>query len=153
MSIFFRAVNSDIVNELKKRYDGKTSIRNASYKIYKEKINIKGLDILRVKPGEKSKSFTVKNRLDEKLLEKKFNRNSLIIGFGGGVVGDLSGYVAATILRGIDLVHIPTSLIAIVDSSIGGKTGINSKNGKNLIGSFYNPKEILINSEFIIPYH
>ena len=116
------------LNNLIKKYYKVAIITDENvYKIYKKKINIKGLDILRVKPGEKSKSFTVKNRLDEKLLEKKFNRNSLIIGFGGGVVGDLSGYVAATILRGIDLVHIPTSLIAIVDSSIGGKTGINSK--------------------------
>lgn len=148
--IYFNINLKKYLNNLIKKYYKVAIITDENvYKIYKKKINIKGLDILRVKPGEKSKSFTVKNRLDEKLLEKKFNRNSLIIGFGGGVVGDLSGYVAATILRGIDLVHIPTSLIAIVDSSIGGKTGINSKNGKNLIGSFYNPKEILINSEFI----
>ncbi len=148
--IYFNMNLKKYLNDLTKKYYKVALITDENvYKIYKEKINVRGLDILKIKPGEKSKSFTVKNSLDEKLLEKKFNRNSLIIGFGGGVVGDLSGYVAATILRGIDLVHIPTSLIAIVDSSIGGKTGINSKNGKNLIGSFYNPREILINSEFI----
>ena len=148
--IYFNMNLKKYLNDLTKKYYKVALITDENvYKIYKEKINVRGLDILKIKPGEKSKSFTVKNSLDEKLLEKKFNRNSLIIGFGGGVVGDLSGYVAATILRGIDLVHIPTSLIAIVDSSIGGKTGINSKNGKNLIGSFYNPREILINSELI----
>tara|TARA_B100000945_G_C20357444_1_gene585362 strand:+ start:57 stop:1148 length:1092 start_codon:yes stop_codon:yes gene_type:complete len=148
--IYFNVNLKKYLNNLIKRYYKVALITDKNiYKIYKEQISIKGLDILKVNPGEKSKSFTVKNSLDERLLEKKFNRNSLIIGFGGGVVGDLSGYVAATILRGIDLIHIPTSLIAIVDSSIGGKTGINSKNGKNLIGSFYNPKEILINSEFM----
>ena len=68
---------------------------------------------------------------------------------GGGVVGDLTGFIAATLLRGVDLIHIPTSLVAIVDSSIGGKTGINSNMGKNLIGSFYNPTEIVVNTKFL----
>ena len=92
---------------------------NNLYKIYKDILKIKGLLVLKIKPGETSKSHIVKNRLDEELLRSKFNRNSLLIGLGGGVVGDLTGFIAA--IRGVDLIHIPTSLVAIVDSSIGEK--------------------------------
>ena len=85
-------------------------------------------------------SFT-KDKIDNLLLEKNFDSNSLIIGFGGGKITDLSGYVASTFLRGVDLLLIPTTLLSMVDASLGGKTGINNLHyGKNLIGSFYNPK-------------
>ena len=87
--------------------------------------------------------------IEKKLLKLKFNRKSVIVALGGGVVGDLVGFVASTFLRGIDLIQIPTSLVAMVDSSIGGKTGINNDLGKNLIGTFYNPKKIIVNSSFL----
>ena len=83
------------------------------------------------------------------MFKNGFNRKSLIIAFGGGVIGDLGGYVASTFMRGIDIIHVPTSLISIVDSAIGGKTGIDNKFGKNLIGTFYNPKEIIVNKNFL----
>lgn len=119
------------------------------YKIYKNILNKKYLNTIKIKPGEKSKSIENKIMIEKKLLKLKFNRKSVIVALGGGVVGDLVGFVASTFLRGIDLIQIPTSLVAMVDSSIGGKTGINNDLGKNLIGTFYNPKKIIVNSSFL----
>jgi len=119
------------------------------YKIYKNILNKKYLNTIKIKPGEKSKSIENKIMIEKKLLKLKFNRKSVIVALGGGVVGDLVGFVASTFLRGIDLIQIPTSLVAMVDSSIGGKTGINNDSGKNLIGTFYNPKKIIVNSSFL----
>jgi len=99
--------------------------------------------------GERSKSRTVKNRLEDTLLQQKAGRDSLIIAMGGGVTGDLVGFVAANLHRGISLIHIPTSLIAQVDSSIGGKVGINHPLGKNLLGDFHQPEAIFINVTFL----
>ena len=99
--------------------------------LYRKTISTNSVLNINIKPGEKSKSIKTKNHIEEELLRNKFNRKSLIVAIGGGVVGDLSGYTASTFMRGIDLVHIPTSLVAIVDSSIGGKTAIDNKYGKN----------------------
>lgn len=95
-------------------------------------------------PGEQTKSFECFQHCTEWLLENGVNRKSLILAVGGGVIGDLAGYVAASVLRGIDFIQIPTTLLAQVDSSVGGKTGINSAQGKNLIGAFYQPKTVVI---------
>jgi 3-dehydroquinate synthase len=97
-----------------------------------------------VPDGEKSKSLDMANALYTWLIGNNFERNSTIITLGGGVVGDLAGFVAATFLRGVNLIHCPTSLLAQVDSSIGGKVGINHNLGKNLIGAFYQPRLVLI---------
>ncbi len=102
-----------------------------------------------LKPGEKSKSFSELKKIHSFLLEKNFGRDSLIIAIGGGVTGDLVGFAASTFLRGVDLVHIPTTLLAAVDSSIGGKTGINFNNKKNMIGAFYQPEKVIIDMEFL----
>lgn len=93
--------------------------------------------------GEKSKSIHTKNKLEEKMLKGMCDRNTLIVALGGGVVGDLSGFIAATYMRGIDYIQIPTTLLAMVDSSIGGKTGIDTPQGKNLIGAFWQPKAVI----------
>ena len=93
-----------------------------------------------ITPGETSKSPEPLQQIYNKALRAGIDRNTPILALGGGVVGDLAGYAAATLLRGLPLVHLPTSLIAQVDSSIGGKTGINHPLGKNLIGVFYQPK-------------
>ncbi len=95
-------------------------------------------------PGEQTKSFEFFQQTIDWLLENGVNRSSLIIAMGGGVIGDLAGYVASSVLRGIDFIQIPTTLLAQVDSSVGGKTGINSVHGKNLIGAFYQPKIVVI---------
>ena len=94
--------------------------------------------------GEKSKNMNFTNRIIEKLFKYNFNRDDCIIALGGGVIGDLSGFAGSIFKRGINLVQIPTTLLAQVDSSIGGKTGINSREGKNMIGTFYQPKLVLI---------
>lgn len=94
-------------------------------------------------PGESTKSVANFELVVETLLEARFNRDDVIIALGGGVIGDLAGYAAAAINRGIDFIQIPTSLLAQVDSSVGGKTGVNSRYGKNLIGAFHQPRLVL----------
>lgn len=96
-----------------------------------------------VPPGEASKSFAAWQKLIEDLLAARIDRKTTIIALGGGVVGDLAGFAAASAMRGVPFVQIPTTLLAQVDSSVGGKTGINSVHGKNLIGAFYQPLLVL----------
>jgi 3-dehydroquinate synthase len=102
-----------------------------------------------LKPGENSKSDTQLQKIYESLFNNNFGRDTLMIAVGGGVTGDLAGYSAATYMRGLPLVHIPTSLLAAVDSSIGGKTAINLRGYKNIIGTFHQPGMVLIDSEFL----
>ncbi|MBN1481646.1 3-dehydroquinate synthase [candidate division KSB1 bacterium] len=102
-----------------------------------------------VPAGEGSKSLEYAHFLYTRLLENQATRQSVVIALGGGVVGDLAGFVAATFMRGIALVQIPTSVLAQVDSSVGGKVGINHPLGKNLIGAFYQPKFVLIDPEVL----
>lgn len=99
--------------------------------------------------GEKSKNFIILQEVIEKSLSYKLDRKSTLIALGGGVVGDLTGFAASIIMRGINFVQIPTTLLAQVDSSVGGKTGINTLHGKNLVGSFYQPKLVLIDTDML----
>ncbi len=92
-----------------------------------------------VKPGEGSKNYATFETVCEAIIAAKIERNDLIVALGGGVIGDLAGFAAASVRRGLDFVQVPTSLLAQVDSSVGGKTGINSRHGKNLIGAFHQP--------------
>lgn len=101
-----------------------------------------GIEVVTVPSGELSKGFEEYFRIMGVLLGRNFRRDSLVVAFGGGMVGDLTGFVAATLLRGVDLCHIPTTLLAQVDSSIGGKTGINHPAGKNLIGAIHQPLSV-----------
>lgn len=96
-----------------------------------------------VPSGEQSKSFSGLEKLLEQLLSLPIDRRTTLIALGGGVIGDLVGFAASIALRGVPFIQIPTTLLAQVDSSVGGKTAINSKSGKNLIGSFYQPKLVL----------
>ena len=100
-----------------------------------------------VEQGEGSKSFDAYKTLSEKLLENKFARKDLIIALGGGVIGDLAGFVASTYLRGIDFIGVPTTTLSQIDSSIGGKVAINFMDVKNIIGSFYHPCAVIIDSD------
>ena len=95
-------------------------------------------------PGESTKSVAQYESLVSSLLAAGIDRSDTIVAFGGGVIGDLAGFAAATVLRGINFVQIPTTLLAQVDSSVGGKTGINMPQGKNLLGAFYQPKAVII---------
>jgi len=109
--------------------------------------SLKGADIeatsLTLPAGEESKSFAMLEELIESLLELKVERSTTLIALGGGVIGDLVGFVAAITLRGVPFIQIPTTLLSQVDSSVGGKTGINSRFGKNLVGAFYQPRLVL----------
>lgn len=96
-----------------------------------------------VKPGEKSKCFETLQRVTDEILDNRLERGDFVIAFGGGVVGDLAGFAAGIVRRGMNFIQIPTSLLAQVDSSVGGKTGIDTRQGKNLIGVFYQPKLVI----------
>jgi 3-dehydroquinate synthase len=99
--------------------------------------------------GEKSKNLGTVEKLSNSLVEKSFDRASCVIALGGGVVGDIAGLVASTFMRGIPIIQIPTTLMAMLDSSIGGKTGVNLKAGKNLFGTFHMPEAVLIDPYFL----
>ena len=99
--------------------------------------------LLGVPPGEGSKSFAELERLCDRMLALELDRKDLVVALGGGVVGDLAGFAAAIYMRGVDVVQIPTSLLAQVDSSVGGKTAIDTPRGKNLIGAFWQPRRVL----------
>jgi 3-dehydroquinate synthase len=102
-----------------------------------------------VPPGERSKCFATLADVCEQLLDAGIERQDAIIAFGGGVVGDLAGFAAAVLRRGVDFIQIPTSLLAQVDSSVGGKTGIDTPSGKNLIGAFHQPLYVLIDTDLL----
>lgn len=110
---------------------------------------IKGFKTIIVPSGEHSKSMRVYALILERLSDLGITRKGLIVAFGGGVVGDLAGFAAATYMRGIRLIQVPTTLLAMVDSSVGGKVGINLTNGKNQVGSFYQPETVYINVAFL----
>jgi 3-dehydroquinate synthase len=98
-----------------------------------------GAEVVTIAPGEGSKSFAVFEEVCEALVKARIERGDLVVALGGGVVGDLAGFAAATVRRGLDYVQVPTTLLAQVDSSVGGKTAIDSRHGKNLIGAFHQP--------------
>ena len=109
--------------------------------------NVTKLEFL---PSEKIKSISTANLIINKLISKNFNRNDLVIAIGGGIIGDITSFVASIYKRGLNFINVPTSLLAQVDSSIGGKTGVNTIHGKNLIGTFYQPKIVLIDVSFLM---
>jgi len=99
--------------------------------------------------GEKSKSRETKENIENKMLELALGRDTCIIALGGGVVGDIAGFAAATYMRGIPYIQVPTTLLAMADSSIGGKVGIDTRNAKNSIGAFYQPKKVIVDLDFL----
>ena len=144
-------------NFFKKKLQTVTKSKNKVFIIVDNKISFltnhlnkkKNVYLIKVKGSEKIKSFKNYELLVNKILKKGIDRKSTIVSIGGGTVGDLSGYIASTILRGVKHILIPTTLLSQVDSSIGGKTGINSKFGKNLIGTFYQPSEVFIDPKIL----
>ncbi len=107
------------------------------------------VEIMPVPSGEKSKSVHFWEKSVQFLLKNHIRRHTPVAVIGGGVTGDLGGFVAATVLRGVPYIHIPTTVLAMVDSSVGGKTGINSEIGKNLIGAFYQPQAVIADVSFL----
>ena len=102
-----------------------------------------------VPAGENSKEFGAFGRLMNELLEQRPDRRTTLVALGGGVVGDLTGFAASVLLRGVDFIQVPTTLLAQVDSSVGGKTGINTRHGKNLVGTFYQPRLVLADTDVL----
>tara|TARA_B100001057_G_C22864751_1_gene956008 strand:+ start:3337 stop:4404 length:1068 start_codon:yes stop_codon:yes gene_type:complete len=146
-----------IQNNYTKKYLNSLSIKNKTIfcivdnkvKKFLKFVNKDNINFIYLKCGEKIKNINSYEKIYEKLLSKKIDRNSIIVCIGGGTLGDLCGFIASTILRGVEYKLIPTTLLSQVDSSIGGKNGINSKYGKNLIGSFYQPDEVIIDTDFL----
>lgn len=108
--------------------------------------SLEGKDVYKfiISPGEMSKTLGMVEQIISKMIEFGFTRESRIIALGGGVVGDISGFCASIYMRGIEFIQIPTTLLSQVDSSVGGKTGVNMDQGKNMIGSFYQPEAVII---------
>ena len=113
------------------------------------KINAKELHIITVPDGEQYKNWQSIEMILDGMFEARFNRNSLLIAFGGGVIGDMTGFAASIYQRGIDFIQIPTTLLAQVDASVGGKTGFNNRYGKNLVGAFHQPKAVYADASFL----
>ena len=113
------------------------------------KITAKELYIITVPDGEEYKNQESVNTILESLFNHRFNRKSLLIAFGGGVIGDMTGYVSSIYQRGVDFIQIPTTLLSQVDASVGGKTGMNNSYGKNLIGAFHQPQAVYIDPLFL----
>lgn len=124
-------------------------------RLYGEKLlkNLKDSGFTPVKvvfnAGEENKNFDTLTEVYEKIIDSGIKRGDLLIAFGGGVVGDLAGFAASTIYRGMDFIQIPTTLLAQVDSSVGGKVAVDTSRGKNLVGSFYQPKMVIIDPELL----
>lgn len=118
-------------------------------KLYGKRLNFKNSIKFVLKDGEKEKNLKSYKRILDFALKNKLERKDAIVAVGGGVVGDIAGFAAATYLRGIDFLQIPTTLLACVDSSVGGKVGINTDFGKNLVGAFYQPKAVFCNLNFL----
>ncbi|SFD15584.1 3-dehydroquinate synthase [Clostridium uliginosum] len=144
--------------EIKKIYKGKKIFiltdKNVGFH-YGDKVKSclsnSGYDVklMALEPGEETKSFDTLPSIYNEFLDFKLTRSDLIITLGGGVIGDLGGFAASTFLRGVAFVQIPTSLLAQVDSSVGGKVAVDLERGKNLVGSFYHPKLVLIDSNVL----
>ena len=111
--------------------------------------NISNINIFLIDQGEKAKSFDSTISIVNEMADKRFDRSSLVLAIGGGVVGDVAGFAASIYMRGIKYVQYPTTLLAMVDSSIGGKTGINLEDGKNLVGRIYQPIAVEIDTNFL----
>ena len=146
----YQACNLDSVEELNKKYDAYFIV--CDHNTYNHQLHdmlkyLEGRYIYEyiINPGEESKSLDDYEKIMNYCKKVNLSRKSLVIALGGGVVGDLAGFVAATYMRGIDVVQVPTSLLSQVDSSIGGKTGINLGNSKNIIGAFHQPIMTYIN--------
>lgn len=144
------SVLNSIKNEIKTNKKIFIIIDSKLSKLLNNKKIIKNTNIIKITGSEKIKSIDYFWKITEKLLKYKIDRSSTLIAIGGGTIGDLTGFVASTILRGIDFIMIPTTLLSQVDSSIGGKNGINSPYGKNLIGSYLQPRKVIIDPQLLL---
>lgn len=148
----------DIINFLGKKFPESACViitDKTVERLYGEKLRAllkksgRKVFLFSISPGEKSKNQKNKTIIEEKMLKERVDRQSVIIALGGGVVGDLAGFIAATYMRGISYIQVPTTFLAMVDSSFGGKTGINTAQGKKLVGSFWQPEAVFIDFKYL----
>lgn len=144
------------ISEIKERINNYTSgnkvlvvISEKVNRLYGKELGFDKTEKFILKDGEQNKNFKNYLKILDKAFKMQLTRKDTLIAVGGGVAGDIAGFAASTYMRGINFIQIPTTLLACVDSSIGGKTAINSRFGKNLIGSFYQPKAVIINTNFL----
>lgn len=149
-------IDDENIRELKLKLDKETEGRNKLviiskkvYKLYGSKLNFNKKEIFIMNDGEPEKNIKNFEKIIKKAIKLNLSRKDVMIAIGGGVVGDIVGYAASSYMRGIDFIQVPTTLLACVDSSVGGKTAINSSCGKNYIGAFYQPKAVYINLNFL----
>ena len=149
-------ISDDRIENLKDKIDFLTTgkkrlfvISRKVYKLYGKLLNLPEDEIFILPDGEKEKNIKNYLKIQEKAFESGLTRKDVMIAIGGGVVGDITGFAASTYMRGIDYIQIPTTLLSMVDSSVGGKTAIDIEGAKNIIGSFWQPKVVLININFL----
>lgn len=143
---------STIKDDIYTRLEGKkflVIISEKVEKLYGKELGFDKSEKFILKDGEKEKNFKNYKKILERALKLQLTRKDTIIAIGGGVVGDLAGFAASTYMRGINFIQVPTTLLACVDSSVGGKTGIDTSFGKNLVGAFYQPDVVFINTNFL----
>lgn len=143
---------STLRDEITSRLEGRKFLVVISQKVenlYGKILGFERKEKFVLKDGEKEKNFKNYKKILERALKMQLTRKDTIIAIGGGVCGDLAGFAAATYMRGINFIQVPTTLLACVDSSVGGKTGIDTDFGKNLVGAFYQPKVVFINTNFL----
>lgn len=150
-------IDKEPVSDLAKKLNALTSerrrlivISSKVYKLYKKDFNFAEEEVFVLKDGEDQKNMKNYLKIIEKAIELGLSRKDTIIAIGGGVVGDLAGFAAATYMRGIGFIQVPTTLLAFVDSSVGGKTGLDLPGAKNYVGAFYQPDKVFINLNFIL---
>ena len=119
------------------------------YNLYKDRLGLCDCEVLVLADGEKEKNFKNYVKILETAERMSLTRSDVIIALGGGVIGDIAGFAASTYMRGVDYIQIPTTLLSMVDSSVGGKTAIDMAGVKNLVGAFYQPKKVFININFL----
>ena len=139
----------DEINAFTKAQKRLFVISQKVYNLYKKVVKFDENEIIILKDGEKEKNFKNYIRILKKAEELGLTRKDVIIAFGGGVIGDIAGFAASTYMRGIDFIQVPTTLLAMVDSSVGGKTAIDLECAKNIVGTFYQPKRVFININFL----
>ena len=137
------------INEFTQKQKRLFVISRKVYRLYKKHLNLPKNELFIMPDGENQKNFKNYIKIINKASELGLTRKDVIIAVGGGVVGDIAGFAASTYMRGIDFIQVPTTLLAMVDSSVGGKTAIDLADAKNIVGSFYQPKKVFININFL----
>ena len=149
ITILKKIINHEKINFIKCLIVFDKNVPKKKIDVIRKNLKSKKIFLHHINANEKNKNQKTTNKILEIMLSKNFSREDILISVGGGITGDIAGYAASLFKRGLKFINIPTTLLAQVDSSIGGKTGVNTKQGKNLIGSFYQPKLVISDIDFL----